>query len=138
MQDLPPELQESLDNLRVLEGDGVHVSPGLPVEGDGAGLTLGADALALPAHPLTPRGRLLLARDVAQGSELALGHSGRQLADVAVERHKLYLLLAQVFLVKRVVKVGDPTLTFLPLFTWSRHLAVHLMKLLVNLILDHN
>ena len=66
---LPPELKESVHYLWVLEGDGVAVAPGLPVQCHRARLALGAEAGAAV--------RLDFAADVSQWGELALaGPSG--------------------------------------------------------------
>lgn len=68
-----PVVQESLDEIGILNGDVVDVPVDLPVEGYRVGLALGADALG-------PR-RVVLAAvldaagDVFEGEELAPVHS---------------------------------------------------------------
>jgi thiamine pyrophosphate-dependent acetolactate synthase large subunit-like protein len=71
----------------MIKHDVIHMAIGLPAEGDGAGLALGADAgrpgrvvQAVPAD---------LAAQILQVQELATIYSTGQLAQVAVEREVL-------------------------------------------------
>lgn len=66
----PPVVEEPLHQVGVLEHDVVHVTVGLSVEGDGRGLTLGADPFGPRWVLLTPT--LDPAADVVQGYKLPL------------------------------------------------------------------